>query len=106
MESSVLRSGERLSSQERVFVIVSHLARNHVAGLTNKELAGFVGTGEVNICRDMTLFESYGWAVRGVGSRWRLSSTFGGIAGRIMRSYQEARLRLTEEEAKYASEMQ
>jgi hypothetical protein len=96
----------RLSSQERIFEITRLLYENHVSGLTNKELAILVRTGEVNICRDMALFDRYGWVVRGVGGRWRLSAAFGGIAGRIMRSYQEAKLRLTEEEAKYASEMQ
>jgi DNA-binding IclR family transcriptional regulator len=96
----------RLSSQERIFMIVTHLEQNHAAGLTNKELAGLAGTSETNLCRDMALFEKYGWTTRNKSGRWRLSPAFGGIAGRIMRSYQEAKLRLTEEEAKYASEMQ
>jgi predicted DNA-binding transcriptional regulator YafY len=97
---------EKLNSQERILAIVGHLEKNHVSGLTNKELAAQVHTGEANICRDMALFEKYGWVIRGVGSRWRLSPTFGGMAGRIMQSYKEVRLRLTEEEARYASEMQ
>jgi DNA-binding IclR family transcriptional regulator len=96
----------RLSSQERVFEITRLLHENHVSGLANKEIAALVRTSEANTCRDMALFERSGWVIRGVGGRWRLSPAFGGIAGRIMRSYQEARLRLTEEEAKYASEMQ
>jgi DeoR/GlpR family transcriptional regulator of sugar metabolism len=96
----------KLNSQERIFTIVNLLHENHVSGLVNKELAALVKTSEANICRDMALFERYGWVVRGIGGRWRLSPAFGGIAGHIMRSYQEARLRLTEEEAKYASEMQ
>jgi hypothetical protein len=54
----------------------------------------------------MALFDHHEWVIRGVGGRWRLSPAFGGIAGHIMRSYQEAKLRLTEEEAKYASAMQ
>jgi predicted DNA-binding transcriptional regulator YafY len=98
--------GEKLNSQERILVIVGHLEKNHVSGLTNKELAGLVGTSETNICRDMAIFDRYGWTVKNESGRWRLSPTFGGIAGRIMRSYQEAKLRLTEEEARYASEMQ
>ncbi|MDR1251090.1 MAG: hypothetical protein LBK62_02880 [Treponema sp.] len=95
-----------LSSQERIMVIVNFLYENHVSGLANKELMALVKTSGANICRDIALLERYGWVVRGIGGRWRLSSTFGGIAGRIMRSYQEAKLRLTEEEAKYASAMQ
>ena len=97
---------EKLNSQERVFEITRFLHENHASGLTNKELAVLVRTSEANICRDMALFERYGWVVRSVGARWRLSPAFGGISGHIIRSYQEARLRLTEEEAKYASEMQ
>jgi predicted DNA-binding transcriptional regulator YafY len=97
---------EKLNSQERIFMIVAHLEQNHASGLTNKELAGLVGTSEANLCRDMALFEKYGWTIRNKSGRRRLSPAFGGIAGRIMRSYQDAKLRLTEEEAKYASEMQ
>jgi DNA-binding IclR family transcriptional regulator len=97
---------DKLNSQERIFEITRLLYENHASGLTNKDIAALVKTGEVNVCRDMALFERSGWVVRGIGSRWRLSPAFGGIAGHIMRSYQEARLRLTEEEAKYASEMQ
>jgi hypothetical protein len=97
---------QKVSSQERVFEIVRQLCGSHVAGLTNKELAGRIGTSETNICRDMALFKKNEWVVQGSGSRWRLSPTFAGLAGRVMRAYQEARLRLTEEEARYASEMQ
>ncbi|MDR0585366.1 MAG: hypothetical protein LBG57_13620 [Treponema sp.] len=97
---------EKLNSQERIFEIIRRLHENHVSGLTNKDLAVLVRTSEANICRDMALFDRRDWVIRGVGGRWRLSPAFGGIAGHIMRSYQEARLRLTEEEARYASEMQ
>jgi hypothetical protein len=97
---------EKLSSQERIFEITRLLYENHASGLTNRDIAALLKTGEVNICRDMTLFDRYGWVIRGVGGRWRLSAAFGGIAGHIMRSYQEAKRRLTEEEAKYASAMQ
>jgi DeoR/GlpR family transcriptional regulator of sugar metabolism len=96
----------KLNSQERIFEIIRLLHENHVSGLTNKELAALVRTSEANICRDMALFDRHEWVIRGVGGRWRLSPAFGGIAGHIMRSYQEAKLRLTEEEAKYASAMQ
>jgi DNA-binding IclR family transcriptional regulator len=95
-----------LNSQERIFEITRFLYENHASGLTNKELAALVKTSEANICRDVALFDRHGWVIRGLGGRWRLSAAFGGIAGHIMRSYQEAKLRLTEEEAKYASAMQ
>ena len=97
---------EKLNSQERLLEIVRLLSESHVSGLTNKDLAATVKTSEANICRDMAIFERNEWVIRGSGSRWRLSPTFGGFAGRIMRSYQEARLSLTEEEARYASQMQ
>jgi hypothetical protein len=54
----------------------------------------------------MALLERRKWVTRGVGGRWRLSPTFGGVAGQIMKSYQTAKLRLTEEEQRYASAMQ
>jgi len=97
---------EKLNSQERIFEIIRQLCENHIAGLTNKELAIAIKTSEANICRDMATFEKNEWVIRGNGARWRLSPAFGGFSGRIMRSYQEARLRLTEEEAKFASAMQ
>jgi len=97
---------EKLNSQERIFEIIRLLCDNHVSGLSNKELAVCLKTSGANICRDMALFKKNDWVIQGSGSRWRLSPAFGGLAGRIMRSYQEARLRLTEEEARYASEMQ
>jgi DNA-binding IclR family transcriptional regulator len=97
---------EKLNSQERIFEIVRQLHLNHATGLTNKELAKLVGTSEANICRDMAIFERREWTIRGLGSKWRLSPAFGAIAGHIMRSFQEAKLRLTDEEARYASAMQ
>jgi DNA-binding IclR family transcriptional regulator len=96
----------KLNSQERIFEIIRLLCDNHVAGLTNKELSLRLNTSEANTCRDMALFKNAGWVIQGNGARWRLSPAFGGFSGRIMRSYQEVKLRLTEEEAKYASEMQ
>jgi len=97
---------EKINSQERIFEIIRLLCENHVSGLANKELAVHLKTSEANICRDIALFKKNDWIVQGSGSRWRLSPTFGGLAGRIMRSYRDAHLRLTEEEAKYAAEMQ
>ena len=97
---------EKLNSQESIFEIVRQLCASHISGLTNKDLAIAMKTSEANICRDMALFEKNEWVTRGNGSRWRLSPTFGAFAGLIIRSYQEAKLRLTEEEAKFASAMQ
>ena len=54
----------------------------------------------------MALFEQYGWAERNASGRWRLSPKFGGISGQIAKSYQKARLSLSEDEARYASAMQ
>jgi len=97
---------EKLSSQERIFVITQNLYENHTAGLSNKELSQILGTSETNICRDMALFEKYKWVVRNEKGRWRLSPVFCGIAGQVMKAYQKARLLLSEEEAKYAVAMQ
>ena len=96
----------KLSSQERVFEITRLLYENHIGGLTNKELASLIGTSEVNICRDIAVFEKYGWINRGDGSRLRLSAEFGGISGRIIKSYQKARLALASEEAEYLAAVQ
>lgn len=97
---------EKLTAQERIFAETQLLYENHVSGLTNKELSGKIGTSEANICRDMAVFEKYDWVVRNADSRWRLSPSFGSIAGHIIQSYQTAKLKLTEEEAKYAAAMQ
>jgi DNA-binding IclR family transcriptional regulator len=97
---------EKLNSQERIIRVVQLLCENHSSGLTNKEISFSIKTSEANVCRDMALLEHQNWVIRGNAGRWRLSPTFGGIAGRIMQSYKEARLRLTEEEARYASAMQ
>ena len=104
MEKLVER--QSLSSQERIFEIIRQLHTNHTTGLTNKELAKLVGTSEANICRDMQIFRKYQWVQRGESDRWRLSPEFGGIAGQIMKSFQAAKLKLSEEEARYASAMQ
>lgn len=97
---------EKINSQARIFIITEILYENHADGITNKEIAKIIGTTETNICRDMALFEQYGWAERNAHGKWRLSSKFGGIAGQIMKSFQTARLLLTQEEARYASAMQ
>lgn len=96
----------KINSQARIFVETEILCQNHTVGLANKELAKAVGTSETNICRDMALFELYGWAEKNANGRWRLSPKFGGISGQVAKSYQKARLSLSEDEARYASAMQ
>ena len=97
---------KKLNAQERVFEIVRLLVENHIEGLTNKELAQKLGTSEVNICRDLALFEQYRWGTRGTKNVWRLSAEFGGISGQIVKSYQKARLVLTKEEAECLAAVQ
>ncbi|WP_020613118.1 hypothetical protein [Sediminispirochaeta bajacaliforniensis] len=97
---------EKLNSQERIIEIVKLLAKRHYSGMTNKQLAFEINTSETNICRDMAILEGKQWIIRGSANEWRLSPQFGGIANEIMKAYQTARLRLTEEEARYASAMQ
>ena len=97
---------KKLNAQERVFEIVRLLVENHIEGLTNKELATLLKTTEANVCRDMAVFERYGYVARNSQYRWRLSPKFGGIAGHIMRAFQQAKLEIAREEAEYASAMQ
>ncbi len=101
-----MKTGEKVSSQERIFIITDLLFKHHVSGLSNKELAGLTGTSEANICRDLAVFEQYKWVIRDSSAKWRLSPDFGSIAGHLMKSYQKAKLLLTEEEARYAAAMQ
>jgi DNA-binding IclR family transcriptional regulator len=96
---------EKLSSQERIMVIVEKLVEKTTEGMTNKTLAFELKTLEANICRDLKTMEGYGW-VEKTNGRWRMSAKFGGFAGQIIKGFQAARLRLTEDEARYASEMQ
>lgn len=97
---------EKITSQERLCAEIQALAANHYEGLTNKELAALVGASESNICRDMAVFERYEFITRNEKGRLRLSPEFGGISGQIMKSYRTAKLSLTADEARYASEMQ
>ena len=55
---------EKMISQARIFAITEILYENHLEGIANKELAKSVGTTQSNICRDMALFEQFGWAER------------------------------------------
>jgi len=98
---------EKLSSQERIIAIVKKLAGKQIEGMSNKTLAHELKTTEANVCRDLKILEAHGWAEKsGAAGRWRLSPGFGGLAGTIMKCFQAAKLRLTEDEARYASEMQ
>ena len=97
---------EKITSQERLFAEVKALAANHYEGMSNKELAVLVGTSESNICRDMAVFEKYKFISRNDKGRLRLSPEFGGLSGQLMKSYRTAKLTLTADEARYASEMQ
>lgn len=97
---------EKINSQARIVEVVKVLGQNHITGMTNKEIALAVKTTETNACRDLKILDEAGWLCKDSKSRWRLSPEFGGLAGQIIKSYQKARLQLSEEEAKYASEMQ
>ena len=97
---------EKITSQERLLAEIQALAANHYEGMSNKELAVLVGTSESNICRGMAVFEKYKFISRNDKGRLRLSPEFGGLSGQIMKSYQTAKLSLTADEARYASEMQ
>jgi DNA-binding IclR family transcriptional regulator len=97
---------EKLTSQERLIAIVEKLVENKVLGMANKILASELGTSEANICRDLKILESRQWVEKASDGRWRMSPKFGGFAGQIIKGFQIAKLRLTEDEARYASEMQ
>jgi DNA-binding IclR family transcriptional regulator len=98
---------EKLNSQERILVIIEKLVENSVEGMNNKAIAFELKTTEANICRDLKILESHGWVEKSkANGKWRMSPKFGGLAGTIMKGFQVARLRLTEDEARYASEMQ
>ena len=98
---------EKLNSQERILAEVEKLIEFSVDGLNNKQLAFEMKTTEASICRDLKLLEKRGWIERSQStSRWRLTPKFGNFAGTIMKCFQTAKLKLTEDEARYASAMQ
>lgn len=97
---------KKMNSQERIIAEMFALCENHIAGVANKELAEKVGTTATNVCRDLAIFEKFGLVDRDTKGLWRLSPKFGGLAGQIAKSYQKAKLLLSEEEARYASAMQ
>lgn len=96
---------EKYSAQERLCAEIRMLCENHVNGLANKELAVSVGTSEANVCRDLDVLKKFRWVIRDDKSRWHLSPEFGGISGQIIKSYQKAKLRLSQEEERYLTAM-
>ena len=98
---------ERLNSQERILAEVEKLIEFSVDGLNNKQLAFEMRTTEAAICRDLKLLEKRGWIERSQSTgRWRLTPKIGNFAGTIMKCFQTAKLKLTEDEARYVSAMQ
>jgi DNA-binding IclR family transcriptional regulator len=98
---------DKLNSQERLLTEVEKLAEHSVEGLTNKQLAFEIKASEPLVCRDLTVLEKQGWIERSkTTGKWRLTPRFGNFAGVIMKCFQTAKLRLTEDEARYASAMQ
>ena len=97
---------EKLNSQERLLAIVEKLVAKTVEGMSNKALAFELKTLEANICRDLKILEGRGWIERSAGGKWRMSPKFGNFAGTMIKCFQSAKLRLTEDELRYASEMQ
>ncbi|MDR0472719.1 MAG: hypothetical protein LBH43_03475 [Treponema sp.] len=97
---------EKLNSQKRILLIVEKLVEKTVEGMSNKSLAFELQTQESNICRDLKILESVGWIEKSkTNGKWKISPKFGGLSGRIMKGFQSARLKLTENEAQYASKM-
>ena len=98
---------EKLNSQERIIAIVEMLAEKQIEGMSNKLLAHELKTTEANVCRDLKILEGHGWIEKAkAGGKWRMSPKFGGLSGKMMKCFQAAKLRLTEDEARYASAMQ
>jgi len=96
---------EKINLQKRILTIAGKPAGNPVDGLPDKALAFETGISEADICRDSGIPAVCGRAGKS-GGRWRLTPEFGGFANSIMKGFREAKLRLTEDEARYASEMQ
>jgi DNA-binding IclR family transcriptional regulator len=97
----------KANSQERLLIIVEMLVENQVLGMSNKNIAAQLGASEVNICRDLKILEDFGWIEKvSKDGRWRMSIKFAGFAGQMMKGFQTAKLRLSEDEARYAAAMQ
>jgi DNA-binding IclR family transcriptional regulator len=96
----------KMNSRERILAGVEKLVEKTTEGMSNKSIAFELKTTEANICRDLKILEGRGWIEKsGTKGKWRMSSKFGGFAGQIIKGIRAAKLRLTEEEARYASEM-
>jgi DNA-binding IclR family transcriptional regulator len=98
---------EKISSQERIVVEIEIMSGNQAFGLTNRELAKLAGTSESNACRDLAIFKKHGWVEYSqLDGRIRLSPAFGKISNDMTKGFKTAKLKLSETEARYASEMQ
>lgn len=95
----------KLNSQERMLVIVEKLVGKLAEGMSGKALAGELKTLEANVCRDLKILEGRGWIEKAASGKWRMSPKFGSFAGTMIKCFQTAKLRLTEDEARYISEM-
>lgn len=69
---------------ERCFIIMETLFQRVLDGMSNKEIADATGYGAVNVCRDMAILETLGYARKLPTDRWAL--TVKPVA--LMRSYQ------------------
>lgn len=97
----------KLSSQERMLVIVEKLTDRAMEGMSNKQLAFELKTSEANMCRDLSILEKRGWIARSAKTgNWRLTPLFGGFAGAIVKCFQSAKLDLMKDEAMYLGAMQ
>lgn len=97
---------ERLSSQQRILTEIKLMSEHHYEGMTNRELAHEMGTTECTVSRDMALFDAMGYVQKTESGKVRLSPMFAGIAGQVAKAYRTAKLKLTADEARYASAMQ
>jgi hypothetical protein len=97
---------EKINSQGRIPLIVEKLVEHSVNGLSNRALAFELKTIEANICRDMKILVERGWVEKTTVGKWRMSAKFGEFAGTVIKCFQTAKLRLTEDEARFASAMQ
>lgn len=97
---------EAMNSQERILAIIEVLAKKGREGTSNKEIIASLRLSAVTVCRDLAVLEKCGWAEATHNGNRRMSPKFGEFANFLARSFQDARLRLTEDEARYRSAMQ
>jgi len=94
-----------MNSQERIMAIVEVLAEAGRNGLRNKELVEKLQVSASKLCRDLALLGKRGWVEQLPTGGFRLSPLFGNFSNLIVQSFREARLRLTEDEARYQNAM-